>query len=61
MTHTLDPDDWQAFRARARDMLETVLDEMESYREGPVWRHPDELELPQISGEDGCTADTTRK
>ena len=61
MTHTLDPDDWQAFRARARDMLETVLDEMESYREGPVWRHPDELELPQISGEDGCTADTTLK
>ena len=44
MTHSLDPKDWSAFRARARDMLESVLDHMETYGEGPVWQSPDEME-----------------
>ncbi len=41
MTHTLDPDDWNAFRARAHKLLDDVIDHMETYREGSVWHSPD--------------------
>ena len=34
---TLDPTDWQAFRAQAHQMLDAAVDRMEGYREGPVW------------------------
>ena len=41
---TLDPDDWDAFRAAAHKMLEASLDKMQSASEGPVWRPlPDDL------------------
>ncbi|MAP94388.1 MAG: cytochrome D ubiquinol oxidase subunit I [Ponticaulis sp.] len=44
MSHSLDPEDWQAFRARARDMLDTLIDRMEDYSDGPVWTSPDGYE-----------------
>jgi aromatic-L-amino-acid decarboxylase len=34
---TLDPTDWQAFRAQAHQMLDAAVDRMQGYREGPVW------------------------
>ena len=34
---TLDPEDWPAFRARAHQMLDAVLDQMENARKGAVW------------------------
>ena len=41
MTQSLDPESWPDFRARAHALLETVLDQMEGSREGPVWTAPD--------------------
>ncbi len=35
--HSLDPDDWAAFRARAHSMLDAALDHAEGVRDGPVW------------------------
>ena len=43
MTHSLDPDDWTAFRRRAHDMLDALVDQMEDYEDGKVWNDPDEL------------------
>lgn len=41
---TLDPEDWQAFRARAHAMLDAAVDKMEYASEGRVWTPvPDEL------------------
>lgn len=41
----LDPEDWQAFRARAHAMLDRAIDKMEHAREGRVWTPvPDELQ-----------------
>lgn len=34
---TLDPADWNAFRAQAHRLLDAAVDRMERYREGPVW------------------------
>lgn len=34
---TLDPTDWDAFRAQAHRMLDAAVDRMATYREGPVW------------------------
>lgn len=34
---TLDPVDWPVFRAQAHRLMDTALDHMERYREGPVW------------------------
>lgn len=34
---TLDPADWQAFRAQAHQLLDAAVDRMQAYREGPVW------------------------
>jgi aromatic-L-amino-acid decarboxylase len=34
---TLDPADWDAFRAQAHRMLDAAVDRMAGYREGPVW------------------------
>ncbi|MEM5517368.1 pyridoxal-dependent decarboxylase [Henriciella sp. AS95] len=34
---TLDPQDWQAFRARAHAMVERAVDQMEAALEGRVW------------------------
>lgn len=34
---TLDPGDWNVFRAQAHRMLDAAIDRMTSYREGPVW------------------------
>ncbi len=37
-TPSLDPEDWPAFRALARRMLEAALDHMEGAADRPVWR-----------------------
>ncbi|MGE4611546.1 MAG: hypothetical protein AAED33_09155 [Paracoccaceae bacterium] len=34
---SLDPEDWDSFRAIAHDMLEAALDKMQSATEGRVW------------------------
>lgn len=34
---TLDPTDWNAFRAQAHRLLDASIDRMERYSEGPVW------------------------
>ena len=34
---TLDPEDWPAFRARAHQMLDAALDQMENSHNGAVW------------------------
>ena len=34
----LDPEDWPSFRAQAHAMLDDMIDNMESIREGPVWK-----------------------
>lgn len=34
---TLDPDDWDSFRARAHAMLDAALDQMQTARDGRVW------------------------
>lgn len=34
---TLDPADWNTFRAQAHRLLDAAVDRMERYREGPVW------------------------
>lgn len=44
MGDTLDPKDWQAFRASAHEMLDAALTKMETATEGPVWQPlPDDL------------------
>ena len=35
---SLDPADWSAFRAAARQALDQALDRLEGVRDGPVWR-----------------------
>ena len=35
--HTLDPEDWGAFRASAHKLLDAAIDKMESSKEGRVW------------------------
>jgi aromatic-L-amino-acid decarboxylase len=41
---TLDPSDWNAFRAQAHDMLDDMVDYIENIRERPVWQPiPDEV------------------
>lgn len=40
MTDTLDPKDWSAYRKRAHDMLDHLIDFMETKGDGPVWRPP---------------------
>ncbi len=35
---TLDPEDWEAFRALAHDMLDDAVDYLELIRKRPVWR-----------------------
>lgn len=37
----LDPASWEAFRARAHDMLDRAIDKMEGALEGRVWTPPD--------------------
>lgn len=37
MSDTLDPEDWDAFRASAHDMLEATLNKMQTASEGRVW------------------------
>lgn len=59
MTHTLDPDDWQAFRERARNMLEDVLDHMEGYRESPVWNDPTGFQSVLESAQAGAGAEAS--
>jgi aromatic-L-amino-acid decarboxylase len=34
----LDPDDWEAFRADARQALDHMIDTLRDVRDGPVWR-----------------------
>ncbi len=42
--HTLDPSDWESFRAQAHRMLDDVLDYTKDIRQRPVWRPiPDEV------------------
>lgn len=65
MSQTLDPADWQAFRARARAMLDTVLDHMERYEEGPVWQSPDDIDASLskdllAQGEETADAELTK-
>ena len=41
---TLDPSDWEAFRAQAHRMLDDILSYTKNIRERPVWRPiPDEV------------------
>jgi hypothetical protein len=35
---TLDPLDWNAFRAQAHDMLDDMVNYIENIRERPVWQ-----------------------
>ena len=37
---SLDPEDWESFRARAHKVLDQAISRLESAREGPVWREP---------------------
>lgn len=42
--NSLDPEDWNAFRARAHAMLDATIDKMATAREGRVWTpYPDAL------------------
>lgn len=42
--YTLDPQDWEAFRKTAHNMLDDMIDHMQSYREQSVWQPvPDEV------------------
>lgn len=42
--HSLDPDDWSAFRKRAHSMLDAAIDHVESARDRPVWTPvPDDI------------------
>lgn len=41
MPDSLDPEDWTAFRARAHNMLDRLIDRMGGYHDGPVWQAPD--------------------
>ena len=34
---SLDPDDWEVFRAQAHRMLDAAIDKMQNNREGRVW------------------------
>lgn len=44
MADSLDPNDWQAFRATAQKMLDAAIDKMESASEGRVWNPlPDDM------------------
>lgn len=44
MGDTLDPDDWDAFRADAHALLDAALDKMQGARDGPVWQPlPDDM------------------
>lgn len=57
---TLDPQDWDAFRARAHAMLERALDKMETATEGRAWTPvPDDLKrtLEARLPSDGTSAD----
>jgi hypothetical protein len=41
---TLDPADWDVFRAQAHRLLDACIDRMATYREGAVWNpFPPEL------------------
>lgn len=43
-TGYLDPDDWEAFRKTAHDLLDAALDKMQNVREGRVWNPlPEEM------------------
>lgn len=43
MAETLDPSDWQSFRALAHRMIDDMIDHLSSLREQPAWRPvPDE-------------------
>ena len=35
---TLDPADWQSFRAQGHRMLDDIIDYLEHIRERPVWQ-----------------------
>ncbi|MES1151454.1 MAG: hypothetical protein ABUL54_06125, partial [Dongia sp.] len=35
---SLDPTDWDAFRAQAHAALDACLDHVQAVRDGPVWR-----------------------
>lgn len=49
--NSLDPDDWEAFRASAHDMLDAAIDKMQSATEGRVWTPlPDEIKQSLTSG-----------
>ncbi|MEJ6478338.1 MAG: pyridoxal-dependent decarboxylase [Octadecabacter sp.] len=53
---SLDPTDWEAFRARAHAMLDGAVDRMEGARDGRVWTPvPDDMKTDLRSGlpEDG--------
>jgi aromatic-L-amino-acid/L-tryptophan decarboxylase len=36
--HTLDPSDWESFRAQAHRMMDDILDYVKNIRERPVWQ-----------------------
>lgn len=38
--HSLDPSDWDSFRALAHKALDVAIDKMQTARTGPVWRQP---------------------
>ena len=39
MDESLDPDDWETMRALGHRMLDDLLEDLRTLREGPVWRH----------------------
>ena len=48
---SLDPDDWEALRASAHDMLDAALNKMQTASEGRVWNPlPDDLKQSLTSG-----------
>lgn len=42
---SLDPDDWETFRAEAHGALDLMIEHLRTIREGPVWQPPSEQAL----------------
>src|ERR1700722_9653397 len=50
-SQTLDPADWDGFRAQAHGMLDDILDYTQNIRQRPVWQPiPDEVRAPFRGG-----------
>ena len=57
---SLDPEDWEAFRARAHRLLDSAIDKMKTAREGRVWTPPPEDLLAEFQAALAGDADETQ-